>query len=326
MVVKSNPEFGIELALVVPYAYYLHTKGKLNTVITSRGMKPFYYFCDDVREEFKFRTIDNAAAGLNELPNNWIHHNATAIFGKGHGELSEEDQSKANGQLDYSKWEVPPYREYYKNEEYKFKRKMVFITNKYNLEHGHKPYGFFDIKCLYDMFVYLTSSGYDVIYKRPKNTEFVIDQNEMFSLQNHDLDINADVDGIGSITDRDLPKYFDNVYLFDDLIDKHSYNETQMKIMANSDYFITQSGGNAILSCLWNRPTITYITQGAELRPNYFSENSYFQKISNQKCIPVFDIIGEINKNHYNHKINNTGKNNYSGLMNTVKEIISGDK
>jgi hypothetical protein len=324
MVVKSNPEFGIELALVVPYAYYLHTKGKLDTVITSKGMKPFYYFCDDVREDFQSRTIDNEAAGLNDLPNNWIHHNIIANFGTTHGDLTEEEQSKANGWLDYSEWEVPPYREYYKNDEYKFERKVVFITNKYNLEHGHKPYGFFDMQCLYDMFVYLTSVGYDVIYKRPKNTEFVIDQNEMLSLQHHDLDIKADVDGIGLITDRDLPKYFDNVYLFDDLIDKYSYNETQMKIMANSDYFITQSGGNAILSCLWDRPVITYITQGAELRPNYFSENSYFQTISNQKCIPVFDIIGKINKNPYNHKINHTDKNDYTELIDIIKKIIIG--
>ena len=49
MVVRSNPEFGIELALVIPYAYYLHTQGKLDTVITSSCMRPFYYFCDDVR-------------------------------------------------------------------------------------------------------------------------------------------------------------------------------------------------------------------------------------------------------------------------------------
>ena len=72
MVVKSNPEFGIELALVIPYAYYLHKQGKLDTIVTSRGMKPFYYFCDDVREEYQSRTINNEAAGLNRLPNNWL--------------------------------------------------------------------------------------------------------------------------------------------------------------------------------------------------------------------------------------------------------------
>ena len=57
MIIKSNPEFGIELALVVPYAYWLHTQGKLDKVITSKGMKPFYYFCDDVEESFNYRTI-----------------------------------------------------------------------------------------------------------------------------------------------------------------------------------------------------------------------------------------------------------------------------
>jgi len=306
MVIKTNPEFGIELALSVPYAYYLHTQGKLDTVITSKGMKPFYYFCEDVREDFNDRTIDNSAAGLDELPNNWIHG---------------FDSMNQPGVLNYDEWMTPPYRDYYKNDEYKFGGKVVFVTNKYNIEHGHEPYGYFDIKCLYDIFTYLTSVGYDVIYKRPLNTEFVVDQNEMRSAMS-DMHIVADVEGIGLISDRDLPKYFDKVYLFDDLINNYSYNETQMKIMANTDYFISQSGGNTILSCMWDRPVITYLTQGKELRPNYFGKNSYFQKLSNQKCIPIYDVIGKINSTTYNHYVNDTGKNDYSGLIEKIKEEI----
>ena len=42
--------------------------------------------------------------------------------------------------------------------------------------YGHEPFGYFDIQCLYDMFTYLTSCGYEVIYKRPINKEFPIDQ------------------------------------------------------------------------------------------------------------------------------------------------------
>ena len=170
MVVKANPEFGVELALVVPYAYHLHTQGKLDTVITSKGMKPFYYFCDDVREDFTERTIDNAAAGLNELPNNWIH---------GINPLEEP------AVLDYTEWTTPPYKEHYKNDEFNFDDKpIVFISNKYNLEHGEIPLGFFDIQCLYNMFVDLTSRGYVVVYKRATNKEeeFAIDQNEMNSI------------------------------------------------------------------------------------------------------------------------------------------------
>ena len=84
----------------IPYAYYLHAQGKLDTVITSRGMKPFYYFCDDVREEYQSRTINNEAAGLNRLPNNWIHG---------------IDSMGKPGVLDYREWISPPYKDYYKN-------------------------------------------------------------------------------------------------------------------------------------------------------------------------------------------------------------------
>ena len=261
-----------------------------------------------IREEFEERTIYNAHAGLSTLPNDCIH---------GVNPLEEP------GILNYDEWEVPNYREHYKNSEYDM-GKMVFISNKYNLEHAHEPFGYFDIESLYNMFSYLTEQGYKVIYKRPENTEFVIDQNERGTLHNK-LDIRADVEGVGNISDRDLPKFFDNVYLFDDLIGKFKrddYNLTQMKLMANTDYFISPCGGNTVLSCLWDRPVITYVTQGKELRPNYFGKDSYFQKLSNQKCIPVFDIIGKINKETYDHKVNTTERNDYTELLEVIKNEI----
>ena len=303
VIIKTNPEFGVELVLTTPYAYF--NRDKVETIITSKGMKPFYYWCDDVREEFDNRTIDNKEAGLDELPNNWIH---------GVNPLEEP------AVLDYSEWEVPPYREHYENKNYDF-GKMVFISNKYNVEHGHEPFGYFDIQSLYDMFSYLTSCGYEVIYKRPINKEFPMDQNEINSVH-QGLDIRADVEGVGNISDRDLPSYFDRVHLFDDLVDEFDYNTTQMMLMANTDYFISPCGGNTVLSCLWDRPVITYVTQGRELRDNYFGKDSYFQRLSNQKCRPVFDIIGKINDNTYGHLVNNTGENDYTKLLEVIKNEI----
>ena len=310
MVVKTNPEFGVELALTVPYAYHLHLERKLDTVITSKGMKPFYYFCDDVREDFHMRTIDNAGAGLNTIPNNWIH---------GVNPLEEP------AVLNYDEWTPPPYKDFYKNDEFVFDNKsIVFITNKYNLEHGEPPFGFFNVKCLYDMFSYLTSKGYLVVYKRATNKEeeFAIDQNEMGSIQQGYENILADVDGIGVISDRELPKYMDDVWLFDDIPTEYSYNETQLKIMANSDYFITVCGGNSILSSLFGGTVISYVHKGKELRPNYFGENSYFRKLSNANVIPVYDVIGKVNEETYNHKVNETGTNDYTGLMGVIQNEI----
>ena len=57
--IKTNCEFASELVCVVPYANWLHHNNKLEKVITSKGMKPFYYFCDNVEEVFGSRTFDS---------------------------------------------------------------------------------------------------------------------------------------------------------------------------------------------------------------------------------------------------------------------------
>ena len=314
MIIKNNAEFGVELALAVPYAYWLHKNNQLEYVITSKGMKPFYYFCDDVREEFKQRTIDNAVAGLNDLPNNWIH---------GINPLEEP------GVLDYSKWAPPPYKQHYKNNEIIFDKPIVFISNKYNLEHGQEPYGYFDIKCLNEMFSHLIDKGYVVVYKRVSNREshFTIDQNEMNSVNMGYHNIQADVEDIGVVTDYDLTKYYDDVYLFDDIFEKYNhytYNEVQLKLMANVDKFITVCGGNSILSSFFGKTVISYVHKGKELRKNDFGKNSYIQKLSDTNVIPIYDVIGKINDieivKEYGHKINDTGTNDYTELLNKIKE------
>tara|TARA_R110001592_G_scaffold358693_1_gene663944 strand:+ start:1320 stop:2270 length:951 start_codon:yes stop_codon:yes gene_type:complete len=314
MIIRNNAEFGVELALAVPYAYWLHKNNQLEHVVTSKGMKPFYYFCDDVREEFGHRTVDNAEAGLNELPNNWIH---------GINPLEEP------GVLDYSQWTPPPYKEHYKNDEIKFDKPIVFISNKFNLEHGQAPYGYFDIKSLHDMFSYLTESGYSVVYKRVKNTEkhFTIDQNERDSIMIGYDTISADVEGIGIVTDYELTKYFTDVHLFDDVVNnfnQYSYNEVQLKVMANTEKFITVCGGNSILSSFFGGTVISYVHKGKELRKNYFGKDSYIQKLSDVNVIPIYDVIGKINDievvKGYGHKINDTGTNDYTELLCQIKE------
>ena len=314
MIVKSNPEFGIELALTVPYAYWLHQNGQLDKVVTSIGMKPFYYFCDDVEESFQFRTIDNAVAGLNELPNNWIH-----------GDTKAGTVMTKPAVLDYSQWICPPYKKYYKNDEFNFGKPIVFVSNIYNFEHGNYPkYHYFDIQCLYEIFSYLTGQGYHIIYKRPTNKEpFTIDQNEINTAQLN-LNITASVDGIGTITDIDLPKYMDNVMLFDDIVEQYpqyTYNEVQLKIMANTEKFISVCGGNGILSSLFEGTVVLYITQGRELRPNYFGEESYWRKLSGADIIPIFDVIEELNpKYDGDYEINHSNKSNYNKLIDAIKK------
>lgn len=312
MILSVNPEFGVELALAVPYAYWLHKNNLLEAVETSKGMKPFYYFCKNVKEKFSERSLDNIRA-LPGVPNVWIHHNSIAITGKDYSFLTDEEKESVNGVLDYSQWECPPYKEFYKNSEYKISNKMAFVTNKFNIEHGEPPMGYFDIECLIKIFSILKDKGYIVIYKRAKNTEpdFALDSNESNSLSCGYKDIVAELNGV-VITDYELTKYFSNVILLDDLIDDgKSYNETQLKILANCQSYVSVCGGNSILSCLFGGNVISYVHKGKELRPNYFGKNSYFRKLAGANIFPVKD-----------EQVMTSGKHDYTELYNQIEKQL----
>ena len=303
-------EFGYELACSIPYAYWLHKRGELNGVVTCEGMKPFYYFCDNVEEKYKFRRMDNSANGVQNLPNSWVHHNAPANFGRNYDDLTEDERIKTNGWLDYSKWECPPYREYYKDSSLSLPKKYVVISNRYNLEHGDPPVGHFDIECLYKLFEYFKDNGYNVVYKRPKNTEFATDSNELL-----DLNITANVDGQGLMTDFDLVNHYDNVFLMDDLISKikRGYNESQLNIFARSSGFVSMGGGSSILCSSFGKPVVIYVNTSSDIRPGYFDENSYFRKLSNAPIYPVVDKKDDIIKRGYR---------DYSKVYKNIKEVF----
>tara|TARA_Y100000593_G_C4276922_1_gene320595 strand:- start:429 stop:1358 length:930 start_codon:yes stop_codon:yes gene_type:complete len=302
-IIDLHPEFGLELALGIPYAYWLHQRGELDGVRTVSGMKPFYYFCDNVEEVYNYRTIDNSAAGLDELPNNWIHHCPRI--------------KSPNGVLDYEKWVIPPYKEVYKTDNFDFKKPMIFVSNRYNVEHGKPPAGYFDIPFLYELFNYLVGSGYGIIYKRPKNNEFPLDQNEMNGINMGFRDIQADVDGIGIIDDYKLTEFYDDVVLMDELIkstDTNAYNETQLQILANIDGFVTMGGGGSILCSMFGVSNISYFNASAECtREGYFGENNYYRKLSDHDFYPILDWVKDVEKR---------GHRDYSQLIRTVKEVF----
>ena len=315
MIIDVHPEFGYELVCSIPYAYYLHKNNKLEKVITCKGMKPFYYFCDNVEEKYENRSVDNSTNGVQNLPNGWIHHNAYAIFGKDYSELTKEQQEEANGWLDYSEWTPPPYRDHYANNDLKFDKPFVVVSNRYNFEHGKPPLGFLDIECLYKIFNYLTDKGYKVIYKRPKNTEFILDMNESMTLNSPYNSIVADVEGIGSVSDFDLCDYYDDVHLFDDIVKENglSYNETQLKLFSNSSGFISMGGGSSSFSAYFKKPVLIYVNTSGDIRPKYFEGESYFKKLSEAPIYPVVDKLEDITQR---------GNRDYTKLYKYMREVF----
>ena len=284
--IKVNCEFASELICVIPYVNWLQQNGQLEKVITSKGMRPFYYFCDNVEEKFESRTFDVKTNGLDSVPNPWIHHNSKFILGKELSELSEVEQANVNGVL----------------------------NNNFNVEYGNdisKSRRYFNIKILNDIFNYLTEKGYNIIYKRPNNTEFTPDQNELITLnQNITLRENTDV---GIIDDYQLCEYYDNVYNINDLVeeDNKSYNEFQLELFSSASGFITTNGGGGILCGYFNVPVVMHIPHGKELRTNYLTnEDSYYNKLSDNKLYVIIDP---------------NNQSNYTKVMNKIKEVYRGE-
>lgn len=310
MTIDINPEFGYELACSIPYANWLKENGQEVKVVTSKGMKPFYWFCDEVIEKHTYRSIDNSTNGVQNLPNTWVHHNALANFGKDYNELTEEDKIKANGWLDYSKWTPPAYRKKYFDPSLNLPDNYIVISNRYNLEHGQEPIGYFDIESLNIMFNLLSEKGYNVVYKRPNNTEFTTDPNEL-----RDRNITANVKGVGTITDYQLTSYYSNVFLFDDLVKSigRDYNTSQLNIFSKAEGFISMGGGSSILCSYFEKPVIIYVNTSKDIRPGYFDENSYFRKLSGAPIYPVVDTKDNIIQR---------GWKDYSEVYKYIKKVL----
>jgi hypothetical protein len=304
----TNPEFLSELVCVIPYAYWLNKRNRLGKVITSKGMKPFYYFCDDVEERFEYRSFDINTNGLNEVPNNWLHHNAESMFRKDYSELTTEEQSEANGVLDYRQWTPPPYKDHFKSEKFNNLKPYIIVNNNYNIEYGRditKSLRYFDISTLSYIFWYLQEAGYNVIYKRPDNTEFAPDQNEMATLHGgHEF---KEITEQGIISDYQLCSYYENVHNMNDF-ESDSYNEFQLECFSGAEGFITPNGGGGGICACFGKPVLFYVPHGKELRTNYLTkENSYIKKLSNADIHVVLD---------------EGDTNDYSELIKKMKEIF----
>lgn len=289
-----HPEFTYELVLGVPYAKWLNDRRQLGVVYTCKDMAPYYYFADRVVEKYDQRTINNSISGIQDLPNNWIHHNAMVVFGKDYGDMTPEEKLRADGVLDYSQWTPPDYATVYGGEmrglKLKKNKPLIIINNQFNIEKGQQPTRYFDIECIYLMLEML-SKDYQIVYNRPNNTKFPVDENEQNTLHQN-LRLEANVEGLGIISDYELiAKYPGNVHTFDKLhaMTDYSYNEFQLRLFAQAHGFIGLVGGGGTLSCFYKKPTILYETVSRALSPGYWSPDSYHQVLSGQNAHPVLD-------------------------------------
>lgn len=127
---SENCEFGYELISVIPYAYYLHSRGELARTVSGIGSEAFYYFSPRHEINPWPRSWYNVEKMM--TPNRWIHRR----------------------ELDTEMFLPPPYKKHYANDKYHFD---LVVYNRYNNEWPgvpelNRPINFFSIDFLRELF------------------------------------------------------------------------------------------------------------------------------------------------------------------------------
>lgn len=220
-------EFGSELQLVIPYAYYLHQKNLLKQTISSSMTKELYFFSENHIEKYTKRICTQCAT-----PNKTPHVK----------------------ELNYDEYIPPPYKSIYKNKYFVYDKPLLIIHNKYNQEWGGPPVNFIDINTL-DKIFNLLIKKYTIIYLRPKSKNIVSDNSKIYDLNEKNV-----LDSYGVINGNELYKDTKEKYNI------NNFNHFQLLIHANCNKFISIQGGNCVLASYFGGTNIIYAKNGMELK------------------------------------------------------------
>lgn len=243
MNIRTNGEFGYEMVVVVPYAYWLHINNQLTSTTSCKDTQPLYYFSNKHNELFDKRSpclgtdVDINGASFKNL------HTA---------------------QPNFSKWKFPDYKAQFKNNIFTFDKPLLILSNKRYSRGSTQRHGWFDdsqLELLFKKF----HNKYQIIYNRAKSNKITVD-----------TQLPKDVD-----TDYALCEAYgviDINNLHDKYADTYSFNTLQFMLHANCDKFISVQGGSSILSSAFGGTNLIYALSGEELKVGSYA--NWYSKFS----------------------------------------------
>jgi hypothetical protein len=227
MHVDTHVEFGYELALVIPYAYYLWSKGLLESSTSCAFTKELYYFSKSHKDKYNARIFSSP-----DTPNRNLHVK----------------------ELNYDQWKPPPYKDIYKNNLYVFDKPLLIVHNKYNTEWGKSPINFLSIETLERIFSKYNNT-YQIIYIRPKSSHITEDNSKIYNLNEGPL--------LQQYNVIDANKLYEDTKKLKKI---NNFNHFQLLIHSNCNKFISVQGGNCILASFFGGTNIIYAKMGGELQ------------------------------------------------------------
>jgi|SRR5210317_1852858 len=243
--VTFKGEFGYELVLSVPYAYYLHMNNDLAGTRSVNDTKCFYYFSKNHIEDGNVRSP--------------YHRH---VHGSSFYELHTSHP-------DFSRWTPPPYKDIYKNDIFVYDKPIMMVSNKKYSNGQTEQYGSFttsELEYIFEKY----HKDYTIIYNRALSKNIVVDtQLPDDSFDDFDILKKYDVINLNE--------------LYTNHSDTMTFNTLQMMVSANCDKFISVQGGSSILSSYFGGTNHIYAQGGKELGVGSFK--NWYNKLSGAKII-----------------------------------------
>jgi hypothetical protein len=230
-------EFAFELLAVVPYAYWLHTQGRLDFTVSTADTRCLYYFSPHHEER--------------RVPRNYVPITEYPI---GVGGSLRYDRKAFPTTLDTSRWLPPPYRSVYGDGRFRWSREPCIVCNKFSDEQYlwyRGPANFIDTQTLLAMIGKLRTR-YQVIYVRPRAADIVNDHQTIHE--------GGDIEAV-------LRAYPD-VRTIQQLRAEHpdlSFNELQLRLFASCDRFVSVLGGSSYLASYFGGTNVVFARRGWEV-------------------------------------------------------------
>jgi len=236
-------EFAFELMAVIPYAYWLHSTGRLRITQSSADTRCLYYFSPKHQELSSQRSY----VPVTEYPNGATSH-------------LRFDVHAFPQRIDTTQWIPPPYKSIYRNETFRWPKELCVISNKFTPEPStlfHRTVNFISVPDLLKLLQILTPR-YQVVYVRPRSSDIVNDHQSILEF--------GDLEAIQS--------HFPDVLTIQQLHVDHrelSFNELQMRLFANCDRFVSVLGGSSYLASYFGGTNIVYAREGWEVDCNAYA-------------------------------------------------------
>jgi len=238
-------EFGYDLALHLPFLYWLHRRGRLTATASVAGTRELYYFSPD-------HTVLPGERSFQKAPG------------------ANPDFSRAR--FDLTEWCPPPYKDRFAGDPEALAmcrdpaKPLLIVHNKHTREWDGPPVNFLGLPLLADLLSLLAPS-HTIVYIRPGglHTEslascacagYTGDHNDAVEFGDHAL----------------LRQRFPDVHIFQDLLaaSAHDYNGLQLRLHAECDRFVSVQGGNAVMASYFGGTNLVYAVRGPEVRYGTF--------------------------------------------------------